>query len=106
MESKRRVSNYTHKRVADFRVAIKKHVHDTGNRRAIEKDAHLTEVAIRYGIAIMSLDEKQRKLLQTLAEKYNTLSSIQWFNPTDEDDSCHRWLREAPHDRSIGTLVR
>jgi hypothetical protein len=105
MESRRRVSNFSDKRVADFRKAIETHVKQDSARNAIWKDAHLTEAALFYSMAILSLDEKQRKHLRVLADHYPPLRSIQWFNPSHPSDSCHYWATKTPHDRSIGKLV-
>jgi hypothetical protein len=106
MESRRKVDNYSEKRVADFRSAIENHVDQQGKRAEIYKDAHLTEAALLHSIAIMSIDEKQRRMLADLSEHYLPLQNLQWFNPCHESDDIQYWMNHAPHDASLGTLEK
>lgn len=100
MEQRGRVRRSADRRVADLRAAILD-LPDPGIRAELEKDLHLSEVAIMHGVPVMSLDDKQRRFLRDLAETYAASGRIQWVNPHRDDVALWTdWLLSGCVDRS------
>ena len=104
MTSRRRVRWIKDRRVSDFRRAALANAESPQEYEAIEKDAHITEAALLVGFGVISLDDRQRRLLRKMCEEYPLVGTIQWFNPTSEAEECLVWLQSATKDQFLGQI--
>lgn len=104
MVSRGRTRHEIDKRVNGYRRALLK-IPENQGRAAIVKDAHLVEAAILHGLGIISLDDRQRKLLRRFVASYELVGKVQWFNPVDQHSECLRWLKDGAIDRHISRIL-
>jgi hypothetical protein len=74
-------------------------------REAILKDIHLVEAAFATDQVVASLDETARRHFRQITEHAESLKSLAWVNPAEDDEHATDWLREgakADEERKLG----
>lgn len=99
MEQRRRVRRVSDRPLRDLRNAVST-INDAGVRAAIDKDLHISEVALLEASPVASLDERQRRYLGELAASYELLGKLQWFNPIT-DTGWENWVGEGCSDIEV-----
>jgi len=102
MESRNRILAQKDTLVKDYRKAISQ-VEDSGIKVALDKDVHIVELALLKHYPIASQDERQRRYVYGLAENYELLKKIRWFNPTIEK-GWDAWIRSGMIDSQANLL--
>lgn len=59
---------------------------------AMEKDAHLIEIALQTGKRIIALDETVRNLYKNLSLHHPPIKNVLWANPVIDEDSTIEWV--------------
>lgn len=103
MESRRRVRQEDDKRLNDYREYLSS-IQDHGIREAMEKDAHLVELALLKGYPVASQDDKQRRYIADISANYQLARTVQWFNPVSSQ-GWDTWLLENCQDLHIFRCV-
>jgi hypothetical protein len=68
-------------------------------RRIVRKDLHLVEAAVATGAAVLSRDDRARRLFARLASELRELKGILWINPCEATERVNAWLqRNAPDE--------
>lgn len=84
-----------------FRTCITSNAENQKCADAMEKDAHLIEIALQAGKRVVALDEIVRALFKEMSNHHHPVKEIMWANPTQENDSTHEWaLKGAPIEKS------
>lgn len=104
MVSRRRVRTATDRRVRDFRIAAEDSAADQAEYDALEKDAHITEAAILFGSGVVSLDDRQLRLLARVSVNYSLVGRVQWFHPVRNCAECAEWVASGCADQEVGRI--
>jgi hypothetical protein len=92
----------THEQTSLFRTCIKQNAPTAKCLAAMDKDAHLIELALAGDKRIVALDEVVRAHFRELSRYYPDLKKVLWANPTKTDDDAAEWLaRNAPRERKL-----
>lgn len=62
-------------------------------QREVQKDAHVVGLAMLTGCRVVSLDDKQRRLLLALCSSVVALKRLHWVSPKDAD--ARDWVRDG-----------
>jgi hypothetical protein len=101
MVSRRRVRAVRDRRVNDFRTAARNSAADPTELEALEKDAHITEAAILLKAGVLSLDDRQLRLLTRVTQIYPLVGQVQWFHPVRNCEVCAHWVAAGCTDDQI-----
>jgi hypothetical protein len=61
--------------------------------RALEKDCHLVEAALKADQIVVSRDEVVRRLFRGICPRVEELRPILWANPEAEEEGTIEWVR-------------
>jgi hypothetical protein len=104
MVAKRLVRNVSDKPSHLLRKKIQSVLPDPYDVAALLKDVHLLELALSYGSAVISSDDRSGRLAKETAAHYNPLRRVQWVSPHDPEGACRAWLESGLADPNMGIL--
>ncbi len=78
-----------------LRAAILALAQDEGHAKAMLKDAHLVEGAIKADLVVVSLDERARRHFKTAARLVPSLRQVVWVNPVERDENALEWIKNG-----------
>jgi hypothetical protein len=61
--------------------------------KALEKDCHLIETALKADRIVVSRDEVVRRLFKEASSRVSELEHVLWANPEIEDEGAVEWVR-------------
>jgi len=104
MVTRKKVKFARDRRVSDFRAAAEQGAVDQAEVEALEKDAHITEAAILSRSGVISLDDRQLRLLARLVAGYPLVGEIQWFHPVRDRENCRSWISTSCVDVDVSRI--
>lgn len=75
-----------------LRDAIAKNAGSQNSAAAMDKDAHLLEIALLSSRRVVALDEVVRGLFRALCAHHIPIESVMWANPVVPADETVKWL--------------
>lgn len=75
-----------------LRESINTHAKTENCANAMEKDAHLIEIALQTGRRVIALDETVRNLYKSLSKHHPPIKTVLWANPVIDEDSTTEWI--------------
>jgi hypothetical protein len=93
MVASRRVDLLEDVRDEPFRAKLLPCAPSEAKRRAMDKDAHLLEAALRTDRIVVSCDEKSRALFRAACADVREIRVILWVNPEVEAEEVVAWLQ-------------
>lgn len=72
--------------------------------RALEKDCHLVEAALKADQIVLSRDEVVRSLFRGICPKVEELQHILWANPEAEEEGAVEWIRAGAKSENARKL--
>ncbi len=78
-----------------LRTSLSAIAQDEGHAKAMLKDAHLIEGAVKADSAVVSLDDRARRHFKAAARLVPSLRQLVWVNPIEPDETALEWLRNG-----------
>ena len=88
-----------------LRYKVARTTHDEYEHKAMLKDIHLLEAALRADRIVISQDERVRGYFHKAAQMVKAVTLVVWVNPCQESESPLAWLlsgAECERERCLG----
>ena len=74
------------------------------DQKAIRKDAHLIEAAVRTDRIVISRDDTVRNLFRRACQTIRQVREVLWANPEVEEEQVAAWLQDGARDEPVRKL--